>query len=63
MERQPKTAAADPKSTKSVNTVRGSRNLRDRMISAAEELFLLDGVEGVSMRKVADKVGVTAPAI
>jgi len=63
MERQPKTAAADPKSTKSVNTVRGSGNLRERMISAAEELFLLDGVEGVSMRKVADKVGVTAPAI
>jgi AcrR family transcriptional regulator len=33
------------------------------MISAAEELFLLDGVEGVSMRKIAEKVGVTAPAI
>jgi len=63
MEQQPKTATADPKGSKSVNTVRGPGNLRDRMIVAAQELFLEDGVEGVSMRKVADKVGVTAPAI
>jgi len=63
MEQHPKTAAADPHRSKSVNTVRGTENLRDRMIAAAQELFLEDGVEGVSMRKVADKVGVTAPAI
>jgi AcrR family transcriptional regulator len=33
------------------------------MSAAAQELFLEEGVEGVSMRKVASKVGVTAPAI
>jgi AcrR family transcriptional regulator len=63
MAEQPKTAAAVPKSGKAVNTVRGSENLRDRIIVAAQELFMDSGVEGVSMRKVADKVGVTAPAI
>jgi len=63
MEQEPKPTPARPKPTKSVNSVRGQDNLRDRMISAAEELFLLDGVEGVSMRKIAEKVGVTAPAI
>jgi len=63
MEQQPKTVTKEPKLAKSVNTVRGSENLRARMISAAEELFIADGVEGVSMRKIADKVGVTAPAI
>jgi AcrR family transcriptional regulator len=63
MEQEPKPTPASPKPTKSVNSVRGQENLRDRMISAAEELFLLDGVEGVSMRKIAEKVGVTAPAI
>jgi AcrR family transcriptional regulator len=63
MEQQPKSTATDAKPKKSVNSVRGQENLRGRMISAAEELFLLDGVEGVSMRKIADKVGVTAPAI
>ena len=63
MEQQPKSVTKEPKLARSVNTVRGSENLRARMISAAEELFLADGVEGVSMRKIADKVGVTAPAI
>ena len=63
MEQQPKPATPSPKPAKPVNTVRGQESLRERMISAAEELFLLDGVEGVSMRKIADKVGVTAPAI
>jgi len=46
-----------------VNTVRNSKNLRDRISAAAQELFLAEGVEGVSMRKIADMVGVTAPAI
>jgi AcrR family transcriptional regulator len=63
MEQQSKSPAKEPKLAKSVNTVRGAENLRARMIAAAQELFLDDGVEGVSMRKIADKVGVTAPAI
>ena len=63
MEQGPKPAAEGSKPARSVNSVSGQENLRTRMISAAEELFLLDGVEGVSMRKIADKVGVTAPAI
>ena len=63
MEQQPKPATPSPKPAKPVNTVRGQESLRERIISAAEELFLLGGVQGVSMRKIADKVGVTAPAI
>jgi AcrR family transcriptional regulator len=38
-------------------------DLRSRISSAAQELFLRDGPEGLSMRKIADRVGVTAPAI
>lgn len=38
-------------------------DLRTRIASAAQELFLEGGVEAVSMRKVAELVGVTAPAI
>jgi AcrR family transcriptional regulator len=39
------------------------QSLRERISTAAQELFLRDGVEGVSMRKVAANVGITAPAI
>jgi len=38
-------------------------DLRDRISTAAQELYLRDGIEGFSMRKVADLVGVSAPAI
>jgi AcrR family transcriptional regulator len=38
-------------------------SLRSRISAAAQELYLSEGVEGVSMRKVADRVGVSAPAI
>ena len=38
-------------------------NLRERISHAAQDLFVKDGIDGVSMRKVADRVGVTAPAI
>jgi len=37
--------------------------LRNKLSAAAQELYLSDGIEGVSMRKVADMVGVSAPAI
>ena len=38
-------------------------NLRDRISEAAQQLFLKEGLEGVSMRKVAELAGVSAPAI
>ncbi len=56
------TTRAD-KANKSVNTVRKTESSRERISAAAQELFLKDGVDGISMRKVAEKVGVTAPAI
>jgi AcrR family transcriptional regulator len=37
--------------------------LPERIAAAAQELYLLQGVEGLSMRKVAERVGVSAPAI
>lgn len=37
--------------------------LKERISAAARELFLQNGPEGVSMRKVAERVGVSAPAI
>jgi AcrR family transcriptional regulator len=37
--------------------------LRDKISAAAQKLYLRDGIEGFSMRKVADMVGVSAPAI
>ncbi len=37
--------------------------LRDRISAAAQELFLEEGIEGFSLRKVARRAGVTAPAI
>lgn len=38
-------------------------SLRERIAAAARELVLSDGVEGLSMRKLAGRVGVSAPAI
>ena len=38
-------------------------DLRTRITLAVQELFLRDGIDGVTMRRVADRVGVTAPAI
>jgi len=40
-----------------------SESLRKRISQAAQELFLEQGLEGVSMRKVAKMAGVSAPAI
>ncbi|MDH3627421.1 MAG: TetR/AcrR family transcriptional regulator [Acidobacteriota bacterium] len=37
--------------------------LKERIAAAAHELFTEHGPEGVSMRKIAQQVGVTAPAI
>jgi AcrR family transcriptional regulator len=39
------------------------QDIRTKISDAAQDLFLRDGIDGVSMRKVAEKVGVTAPAI
>lgn len=41
----------------------GMESLRNKISSAAQKLYLREGVEGVSMRKVAEMVGVSAPAI
>lgn len=38
-------------------------SLQERIAAAAQELYLEQGIEGLSMRKVADRVGVSAPAI
>ncbi len=38
-------------------------NLRDRIFEAAEDLYLREGPEALSMRRVAEAVGVSAPAI
>lgn len=38
-------------------------DLKDRISQTAQELFLTEGVEGISMRKIAERVGVTATAI
>ncbi len=40
-----------------------SEPLRNRISQAAQELFLEEGLEGFSMRKVAKMAGVSAPAI
>jgi len=37
--------------------------LRAKIAEAAQELYLREGIEGVSMRKIAEMVGVSAPAI
>ena len=36
---------------------------RDKILAAAVELYLQDGLDGFSMRKLAKQVGVTAPAL
>ena len=38
-------------------------DLRERIAEAAQELYLRDGIDGLSMRKVAELCGVSAPAI
>lgn len=38
-------------------------DLRQRISEAAQQLFVEEGLDGVSMRKVAEKAGVSAPAI
>jgi AcrR family transcriptional regulator len=38
-------------------------DLKSRISLTAQELFLTEGVEGVSMRRIAERVGVTATAI
>ncbi len=38
-------------------------SLRSKISAAAQELYLKDGIEGLSMRKVAERVGISAPAI
>lgn len=45
------------------SAVATSSPLRERISAAAQELYLREGVEGVSMRKIAREVGVSAPAI
>ena len=37
--------------------------LRDRIFEAAQEIYLREGPDGLSMRRVAEAVGVSAPAI
>jgi AcrR family transcriptional regulator len=39
------------------------RSLRSKISAAAQELYLREGTEGFSMRKVAERVGISAPAI
>ena len=46
-----------------VNDVKPREDLRTRISIAAQEIFAREGLEGLSMRKLAEKVGVTAPAI
>lgn len=38
-------------------------NQREQILAAAVELYLQDGLDGFSMRKLAKQVGVTAPAL
>ena len=57
------TPAPAGRAPRDVNSVRGPQNVRERVLAAAQELFLTEGPKAVSMRKVAAKAGVTAPAI
>src|SRR5512134_2947685 len=57
------TPASGVRSPREVNSVRAPQNVRDRVLLAAQELFLAHGPDGISMRKIAAKAGVTAPAI
>ena len=43
--------------------VGGMGSVRARIAAAAQELYLQEGIDGISMRKVADRVGISAPAI
>ena len=36
---------------------------RESILACASDLYLTDGLEGLSMRKLAKEVGVTAPAL
>ena len=38
-------------------------NLRDQVSDAARAIFIAEGIDGISMRRIAAEVGVTAPAI
>lgn len=38
-------------------------DLRAKILDAARELFVIEGVEAVSMRKVADKIGYSATTL
>ena len=38
-------------------------DLRERISAAAQALYLEGGIDGISMRKVGNRVGVSAPAI
>ena len=57
------TPPATGRAPRDVNSVRAPQNVRERVLAAAQELFLTEGPKAVSMRKVAAKAGVTAPAI
>jgi AcrR family transcriptional regulator len=57
------TPTSTGRAPRDVNSVRGPQNVRERVLAAAQELFLTEGPKAVSMRKVAAKAGVTAPAI
>jgi AcrR family transcriptional regulator len=48
---------------KVVNTVHLMGISRERVLGCACELYLADGLEGFSMRKLANTLGVTAPAL
>lgn len=47
----------------SVYSVNLMSDPRDRILACACDLYLADGLEGFSMRKLAKQVGVTAPAL
>jgi AcrR family transcriptional regulator len=49
--------------SKSVYIVNMTTTQQDKILASACELYLSDGLEGFSMRKLAKTVGVTAPAL
>jgi AcrR family transcriptional regulator len=46
-----------------VNAVKDTSKLRDRIAEVARELYLAEGLAGLSMRRVAERAGISAPAI
>jgi AcrR family transcriptional regulator len=52
------TAAASPRKRRGEGHTR-----RDEILQAAKELFLREGYEATTIRKIADRVGVSAPAL